>query len=121
MSELFKCLYSFENDQIYVLEIRRTDLALDSDKSELYRWLLFNKDSLEVTPLIFLSMDSNALSQERFFKQGYLSFDSEKAVFIHESSSEQHVLDVIPFNEVPDELNTVISIYLKKQKNSFGN
>ncbi|GLU57136.1 hypothetical protein Dfri01_65970 [Dyadobacter frigoris] len=88
------------------------DLASDADKSELYRWLLVDKDSLEVTPLTFLSMDSSALSQERFFKQGYLSFDSEAAVFIHESSSVQKILQPGNMKTLPDLLVDAIKEFL---------
>lgn len=114
MSDFFKCLYLFESDQIYVLEIRRTDLAPDTDKSELYRWLLADKDTLEITPLTFISMDSSGFSQERFFRQGYLSFDSESAIFIHESSSDQQVLKPGKVDEISGELNNALNLYLGK-------
>jgi len=55
-------------------------------------------------------MDAGTYLQERFFRQGYLSFDSERAVFIHESSSEQHILLPIHVDEVPDFLYAAISI-----------
>jgi hypothetical protein len=112
MPEFYKCLYFFENHQIYVLEIRRMDLVSDADKSELYRWLLVDKDSLEVTPLTFLSMDSSALSQERFFKQGYLSFDSDRAVFIQESSTEQQILEPWQIESLPERLDAAIKEFL---------
>ncbi|GLU57427.1 hypothetical protein Dfri01_68880 [Dyadobacter frigoris] len=90
------------------------DLAPDADKSELYKWLLVDKDTLEVTMLTFLALDSSTLSEERFFKQGYLSFDSERAVFIQESSSEQQILEPIPIDELPDPLQVAIINFLLK-------
>lgn len=108
MSEFFKCLYFFENDQIYVIEIRRTNLAPDLDKSELNRWLLVDKDTLEITALTWLALNYNAHSQERFFKQGFLSFDSENAVFIHESSSEQKILEAGQIDALPGPLQVAI-------------
>lgn len=108
MSEPFKCLYFFENEQIHVLEIRRTDLAPTADKSELYRWLLVDRDTMKIAPLTFISMNSIGLSQERFFKQGYLSFDSQKAVFIQESSSEQQILEAGQIDALPDPLYVAI-------------
>lgn len=77
------------------------DLAPGADNSELYRWLLVGKDNIEITQLSFLSMDAGTYSKERFFRQGYLSFDSERAVFIHESSSEQHILLPVHVDQVP--------------------
>lgn len=99
---------------MYVLEIQRLDLAADSEKSDLYKWLLVSKDALEITPLTFLAMDSGGGSQERFFKQGYLSFDFQKAVFIHESSSMQHILEPGKLDVLPEPLHTLISTYFNQ-------
>lgn len=108
MFESFKYLYFFENYKMFILEICRTDLGESADKSERYKWLIVDKNTQKITTLTFRSMDSSALSQERFFKEGYLSFDSQKAVFIFESSSVQHILESIALDDICDKLDAAI-------------
>jgi hypothetical protein len=72
------------------VKINSADSSLN--KSERYKWLLIEKDISVNTPLDFLSMNSGTHQQERFYRQGYLSSDSDHAVFIRESSSVQNIL-----------------------------
>ena len=88
----FDFLYFFENQQIIILELKRTDLPSEAIKSDLYKWLLIDRESAQIRPLDFLSVKSGEHQQERFFRQGYLSFDAEHAVYIRESSSVQNTL-----------------------------
>ena len=92
MLPTFDLLYLFENQEIYILEIKRSDMPSDAIKSDIYKWMLIDKNNLHITPLEFLSMTSVDLTEERFFRQGYLSFDSDQAVYIRESSSVQNIL-----------------------------
>ena len=104
MSLLFECLYLFENIEICILEIKRTDLPAGAIKSDIYKWLLIEKDTLSVTNLTFIALDSSNLTEVRFFRQGYLSFDSEQAIYIRESSSVQNILHPQEYNQLPSEL-----------------
>lgn len=104
MSLSFECLYLFENIEIYILEIKRTDQPVGATKSDIYKWLLVEKETLSVTQLIFLALDSSDFTEERFFRQGYLSFDSDQAIYIRESSSVQNVLHPMESNQPPSEL-----------------
>ncbi|WP_159466588.1 hypothetical protein [Dyadobacter sp. 3J3] len=99
---------------MFIFEVRRMDLGQNADKSALYRWLRVDKDTLKVTPLTFVSMNSSGIFDERFFKQGYLSFDSQKAVFIAESSSVQHILDINWPDDLPDFLEVAVHSFLTK-------
>jgi hypothetical protein len=40
--------------------------------------------------------------EERYFRQGYLSFDSDQAVFIKESSSLQNILRYQDPEQIPE-------------------
>lgn len=104
MSLSFECLYLFENIEICILEIKRADQPAGAAKSDIYKWLLFEKDTLSVTQLTFLALDSRDLMEVRFFRQGYLSFDSDQAIYIRESSSVQNILHPKEYNQLPSEL-----------------
>lgn len=108
MLPTFDILYLFENHEIYVLEIKRSDLPSDAIKSDIYKWMIIDKNTLHVTPLEFLSMTSVGLTEERFFRQGYLSFDSDQAVYIRESSSIQNILKAKGNNHLPESIVILI-------------
>lgn len=108
----FDCIYLFENPEIYILEIKRTGLPAEAIKSDIYHWLLFEKDTLCVTPFVFLALNSSDFSEERFFRKGYLSFDSDQAVFIRESSSVQNILETKELGELPVAVSIVIQQWL---------
>jgi len=66
--------------------------------------LLIEKDTLVIEPLDFISMKSCEHQQERFFRQGYLSFDLEQAIFIRESSSFQNILRNYEIQYLPESI-----------------
>lgn len=107
----FDFLYFFENQQIIILELKRTDSPSGAIKSELYKWLLIDIDSARITLLDFLSMKSGEHRQERFFRQGYLSFDSQHAVYIRESSSVQSILT----NRHPEQIPVWVVTFIEEQ------
>jgi hypothetical protein len=100
----FDLLYLFENQEIYILEIKRSDMPSDAIKSDIYKWMLIDKNNLHITPLEFLSMTSIDLTEERFFRQGYLSFDTDQAVYIRESSSVQNILRRKEIGDLPESI-----------------
>lgn len=115
MHSSYDCLYLFENQQISIFEIKRKDLPADAVKSDIYRWLLFTKNTLSITPFTFLALNTSDFSEERFFREGYLSFDSVQAVFIQESSSVQNILQAADVSELTAELGQAIIQWLALQ------
>ncbi|WP_159477743.1 hypothetical protein [Dyadobacter sp. 3J3] len=110
----FDCLYLFENPEIFILEIKRTDVPSVTPKTETHKWLLMDKATLDVTALTFLSMKSDFNTEERFFEQGYLSFDSGKAIYIKESTSKQTILNIKETYAIPLVLSLAIQQLLAK-------
>lgn len=108
----FDFLYFFGNKQIFILESKRHNLPLEAAKSDIYKWLLVDRDTKSVTPLDFISMKAFEDQQERFFRQGYLSFDSDQAVFIREQSSIQDMLKPIEADAIPEWVTTSVERHL---------
>lgn len=104
----FNCLYLFENPEISILEIKRTDVPSGTPKSDIYNWLLVDKMTLDITVLTFLSMKSDFNSEERFFGEGYLSFESGRAIYIRESTSQQTILSIKETYSIPLALSLAI-------------
>ncbi|RZL18210.1 MAG: hypothetical protein EOO96_27965 [Pedobacter sp.] len=89
----FECLFFLENSLLYIVEIKRTDLAEDADIAEKFKWLIINKDTLAIKELHFNSMDSSGEIEERYFQEGYLKFNATTGTFIEKYNSAQHPLD----------------------------
>lgn len=112
MKPKFDCLYFLDNTDIFIIEIKRTDLAEDADISEIYKWVKINKSTLDVSALSFRAMDSSAQVEERFFEEGYLKFNENEGTFIEKFNSGQHQL-MNRKNTVPsDSLKSSIENYL---------
>ncbi|TDE13216.1 MULTISPECIES: hypothetical protein [Dyadobacter] len=88
----------------------------DATKSDVYKWMLIDKNDLKITPLEFLSMSAANLMEERFFRQGYLSFDSDQAVYIRESSSIQNILRIKDSDCITDSIVASIHEQLNMQR-----
>ncbi|RZK81143.1 MAG: hypothetical protein EOO92_05690 [Pedobacter sp.] len=112
MKPSFKCLYYLENGTLSIVEIKRTDLSADADISDVYKWLQIDKFSFEVLPLSFRSMDSSDHVEERFFEQGYLTFNKEQGTFIEKFNSAQHNLRNHQHKELPAEVQTAVEAFL---------
>jgi hypothetical protein len=108
----FNCLYLFENQERFILEIKRTDLPAEAVQSDTCKWLLVDKDGTTITELVLLALNSGDFNEERFFRQGYLSFDSDQAIYIRESSSLQNVLKTAENNELSQPLTVAIQHWL---------
>lgn len=80
----YKYILVFENDMNYIVEIKIKDLPEDTPKEKVYFWLKINKDSKSCNKLSFLSMEKEPY-QKRFFNEGVLTFDYEKALFNSEN------------------------------------
>jgi len=104
----FECLYYLENNDLYIIEIKRTDLSNDAPIADRFKWLKINKETLEITQLNFASMDSAGEIEERYFAEGYLKFDHKTGTFIEKYNSGQHALARKMDFELPDHLNNSI-------------
>ncbi|MEQ7802020.1 hypothetical protein ABDJ41_19650 [Pedobacter sp. ASV1-7] len=112
MKPAFICLYYLENTEQCILEIKRTDLPENADISEVFQWLILTKQSQQIQPLIFGSMDSSGEVQERFFEQGYLKFSNQSGTYIEKFNSAQHQLDNKTGQSLPIEINDILINYL---------
>jgi hypothetical protein len=112
MKPVFKTLYYLENGTLSILEIKRTDLSEDAERSEVYKWLQVNKFSFEVSAMSFRSMDSSDNVEERFFDQGYLKINRDQGTFIEKFNSGLHNLKNHAVTELPLEVQGAIEAYL---------
>ncbi|WP_448104350.1 hypothetical protein [Pedobacter panaciterrae] len=112
MKPPFTCLYYLENDSDCLLEVKRNDLPANADIADIFRWLYINKQTFEISPLVFRSMDSSGEVQERFFDQGYLKFNDQTGTYIEKFNSAQHQLENKTGLAISDELQHIITRYL---------
>ncbi|WP_443943916.1 hypothetical protein ACJVDH_13405 [Pedobacter sp. AW1-32] len=112
MSSIYEILYLFESPNLAITEIKRLDLAADADISDVYHWLYLDKKTGELLKLWFRSMDSSMEIEERYFEQGYLKFNHNKATFIEKYNSAQHNLDKRENNDASAAILASIHHYL---------
>ena len=112
MKPSFKTLNYLENGTLSILEIRRTDLSEDADRSDVYKWLQIDKFSFEVSPMAFRSMDSSDNVEERFFDQGYLKINKDQGTFIEKFNSGLHNLKNHISKELPVEVQGAVEAFL---------
>jgi len=108
----FTCLFFLENDELQVIEIKRTDLNENAEISDRYKWLTIDKRTAEVDQLTFSASDSSGEIEERYFEEGYLKFNSETGTFIEKFNSAQHSLLRKPNAQVPEQLRDLIETYI---------
>lgn len=70
-----KVLYLLSNDEVDVLEVKRTDLPPTAPPSDVYHWLCHFKETGRILKLIFASMASQDGVETRQFQNGKLQFD----------------------------------------------
>ncbi len=109
-----KILFYLENEEIALIEIKRTDRPEELDKSKVYFWLLFKKSSGEIEKLDFVSMKYGQEKEERVFSQGRLTFDKHFGSF--EDFAGQHPLRNIPATQLSGEFEEKINHYFQGQK-----
>jgi hypothetical protein len=112
MKSSFICLYHLENALLSILEIKQTNLPIEASKSDVYKWLCYNKSSGEVTQLIFNSSDSSEDIQERYFEQGYLKFNQQSGTFIEKFNSAQHQLNNLIKTDISNPLLAAVEDFL---------
>lgn len=111
MKPIFIYLYYLENPSISIFEIKRTDLPEDADISIIFHWLMFDKQTLSISKLEFISMDRTENVEERFFAQGYLKFNAQEGTFIEKFNAGQHKLTKIQ-EDFPTDYQEIIHNYL---------
>jgi len=116
MKPSFKCLYHLESDLLSILEIKKMELPIEAPKSDVYKWLSYNKSNAEVVQLNFTSSDSSQDVQERYFEQGYLKFSQQSGTFIEKFNSAQYPLVNVSQEELPDFLLAAIEDFLSLSK-----
>ncbi len=89
----FECLYFLDNNDLCIIEIK---------KEQNNQWFLINKESLNIKPMQFKSMDASGQIAEHFFDLGYLKFNPIAGIFIEKFNSGQHPLSNKNCEEVPD-------------------
>jgi len=107
----FKILYFLDNDKTVLVEIRRTDLPGETDKSKLYFWFLLRKKTGQLSRLEFVSMRSDNGKEERIFNQGKLSFDKSLGEF--EDATGKRLLKSQPVHQLPEMTREKISTFLR--------
>ncbi|MES2455390.1 MAG: hypothetical protein V4594_07615 [Bacteroidota bacterium] len=96
----FECRYFLDNTALCVIEIKNKQIS---------QWLLINKTTLNIKPLVFNSMDTSGEMEEMFFDLGYLKFDPVKGIFIEKFNSGQHPLENRNCKDIPKEYVDAIS------------
>lgn len=114
MKPAFTCQYYLENDTYYVLEIKRTDLAPETEIYLSQQWVYVDKQNLTVSPLTLRSSDSAGEVKECFFDQGYLKFNKQNGTFIEKFNSGQHQLENRTGNAVETSILEIIGAFLAK-------
>jgi len=81
MNMNYKILFHFQNKEIDILEVKIMGIDTD-DKSKIYHWLLYENKTGEIYPLAFQGMENRNGKESRTFKDSYLEFDGNTALFI---------------------------------------
>jgi hypothetical protein len=105
-----KILFYLENDEIALVEIKRTDRSEETDKSKVFFWLLFRKPSGEIEKLDFVSMKSEKEEEERVFRQGKLSFNPTSGLY--KTVKGKYILKNISGNNFPEKMEEKINTFL---------
>ncbi len=106
----FKVLYYLDSNHFSLIEIKRTDMDGEKDKSKLFYWLIYFKPSNQLQKLDFVSMKSSGNDEERIFKQGKLHFNTD--IGYYESDKQSDRLRYIPASDLPKPIAEAIASFL---------
>jgi hypothetical protein len=112
----FECLFFLENSSLQIIEIKRNDLTEDAEASEKFKWLRIDKETLQIIPLNFASMDSSGEIEERYFNEGYLKFNNTTGTYIEKYNSAQHPLDRRMDFKISSALENTITDFLHNER-----
>jgi len=110
MKTSFKILYYLDSNFLSLLEIKRTDLETETDKSKLYHWLILDKRTNQIQKLDFVSMNTSGREEERIFKQEKLQFNFNEGIY--EGKSQTAELKVLLTDTLPKPVINTIEKYL---------
>jgi hypothetical protein len=108
----FDLLYFLDNPQLSIMEVKLVNLSEKLSLSEKYQWVKYQKETQEIIPLTFGSMDSSQEIEERYFDQGFLKFNCNIGTFIEKYNSAQHPLKLESIDSVPTQTINSIENYL---------
>ena len=108
----FDCLYFLENQQLYIIEVKRTGIPEHSTADEKFKWLKIDRETLEVQQLNFRSMDSSGQVEERYFEEGFLKFNANSGTYIEKYNSGQHQLENMSEQAPPKSVIDAIGMYV---------
>ncbi len=113
-NNIYTALFYFMNEEVSVIEVKRTDIPEDSDKDKMYHWLKYTQGSKKIERLRFRSMSSEVVNGNniniRAFADGELRFDKDFAKFLH--CNDGHLIMNRPVQDIPDELSGQINSFL---------
>ncbi len=107
-----KTLYLLDNEHFALVEIKRTDLPRETDKSKVYFWFLLQKSPLHIQKLDFVAMHSNETVEERIFQQGKLRFTKTEGVY--KTKEKRYPLNRLAPNTLPEEYVQAIRAFFRQ-------
>ncbi|MDQ1089714.1 hypothetical protein [Siphonobacter sp. SORGH_AS_1065] len=115
MNEAFDILYYFTNQAISIIEVKRTDLANATDKSQVYFWLKWEHGRDEISRLNFVSMQVSSDSEERVFEEGLLHFNTEQALYTDLDTFDTETLQTQRPDLIPESFQSILTHYFQSQ------
>lgn len=107
-------LFFFSNETFDVFEIKRLDLGPNSSLSQIYKWLVYSRETKTIQELVFKSMEKTDGFQMRTFVDANLKFDEHSAE-LNLHGQEVKLLNVSKV-EVSSTFNTMVSNYLTRKE-----
>lgn len=110
MENKFETLYYFMNENVSVIEIKRTDLPKDSSKEELYQWYFILNEELSLEKLKFESsfvdqVNGNEINVRKF-ENAEFRFDDSFGKFQDKKGG--HIIMKVPNAVLPAPLAELI-------------
>ncbi|RZF22796.1 hypothetical protein DAY19_03215 [Halobacteriovorax vibrionivorans] len=111
MDKKFETLYYFMNENVSVIETKRTDLGDDAKKEELYQWYFVFNEELSLEKLEFESafvdqVNGNEINVRKF-KNAEFRFDDSFGKFQNKEGG--HIIMKVPNAVLPQPLEDLIS------------
>ncbi len=93
-----KVLYSFQYEDVALIEVKRLDLPADAPVGDVYHWFFIGRDQI-VVKLHFKSMKSIGGDEFREFTEGSLKFDQRAA----ELNLKGKIINLMSVNDLPQD------------------
>lgn len=113
MNNKYDIVFCLENDSLIVIEIKRLGMPEGTEKTKIFSWLLFVKDTCSLERLIFKSMSREPGNEVRGFEQADLQFGTEKGVILIDEQQQNLIVNNLSGYVMPSELNEAIDSYLE--------